>query len=451
MRRLERYLSDPRNPIPLHHPTDQRGRIHHHRGVNWSLLALFCGDTGEHSAVFPADEARNPNSKRTKVYAALADGRPTTYGVIDDLATVTLPDGSTRPWHPSLSRYAVTDERIALRNAAFTLVIALSMMRDNEIHEIERGSIIEYFASPAIKSTKQKMDSDLPVKAWWIADGVAQAIVMTEQVSEHPRVFGPLVRTSTSETVDGQAMIKSFITHVNKTSSWTGMAPIPPGKTAPHMWRHTMAMLTDQFAGSEIALGIQLKHLAARALANRTTGSYAAPHPAWSKYLESAIDAARFRGIQELYARHTAGEAIGYGPGAERVSKAFDRIQAEVAARQGDAAVEQALLRSANITIRFGTLNHCTVDTRDMRGAVCVENAAIPDGEALEPLPDRCRPDRCGNAMFSPQHVQIHDSNRRGLLTLLEDAKLSTCHRSTIKRELGDVENLLSQIPKEAR
>src|SRR4051794_35682416 len=38
----------------------------------------------------------------------------------------------------------------------------------------------------------------------------------------------------------------------------------------------TMAMLTDQFAGSEIALGIQLKHIATRALANAATRGYAA-------------------------------------------------------------------------------------------------------------------------------------------------------------------------------
>jgi hypothetical protein len=38
--------------------------------------------------------------------------------------------------------------------------------------------------------------------------------------------------------------------------------------------RRTMAMLTDQFPGSEIALGIQLKHIASRALANRSTQGY---------------------------------------------------------------------------------------------------------------------------------------------------------------------------------
>lgn len=35
-----------------------------------------------------------------------------------------------------------------------------------------------------------------------------------------------------------------------------------------------MAMLTDHFPGSEIALGIQLKHVARRALANRSTLGY---------------------------------------------------------------------------------------------------------------------------------------------------------------------------------
>jgi hypothetical protein len=88
-----------------------------------------------------------------------------------------------------------------------------------------------------------------------------------------------------------------------------------------------MAMLTDQFPGSEIATGIQLKHLAKRALANATTRGYAASDAEWAKYLEDALDNVKFRKIKDLYERHTAGEEIGFGPGAERVKDAFDQIE----------------------------------------------------------------------------------------------------------------------------
>jgi hypothetical protein len=55
-----------------------------------------------------------------------------------------------------------------LRNACYVLVVGLSMMRDSEAHEIVRDSIVEYYGTPAIKSTKSKLDPNLPIKHWWI-------------------------------------------------------------------------------------------------------------------------------------------------------------------------------------------------------------------------------------------------------------------------------------------
>lgn len=101
-------------------------------------------------------------------------------------------------------------------------------------------------------------------------------------------------------------------------------------------------MLTDQFNGSEIALGIQLKHIAARTLANRTTQSYAAADPAWAEHLESAIDAGRFRRIKDLYQAQKDGRPIGFGPAAARVTNSFDEIQSTAAARGCAARVEES-------------------------------------------------------------------------------------------------------------
>ena len=237
------------------------------------MMTLFLGVGPDAADAFPPAGDADPGSNRALVREALARGQRTTFGVIDDLAEVTLPDGSRRPWHPGLNPYALRYEQITLRNAAFVIVIALSMMRDSEIHEIERNSIIEHFGSPAIRSTKQKHDPNAPERAWWVIDVVAEAIVMAEAVSRHPElVFSPLAQPKESYTAHAQVMLDAFVKHINRTSAWTGLAEIPPGRYPAHMWRRTMAMLTDQFPGSEIALGIQLKHVAQRALANRVTG-----------------------------------------------------------------------------------------------------------------------------------------------------------------------------------
>ncbi len=336
-----------------------------------------------------------------------------------------------------------------LRNACYTLVVGLSMMRDSEVHEITPGSVVEYYGTPAIKSTKGKHDPNLPVKHWWITAPVAEAIVVAEQLSQRPdRLFPPLLRQSADVSRSHQ-MLDVFIGYVNATATWTGLQPIPPGRTRPHMFRRTMAMLTDQFPGSEIALGIQLKHIASRALANRSTQGYANAGSSWAEHLESAIEAARFRRIEDLYQAHKNGEPIGYGPGAERMEQTCTHLQQTIQARGGDATVERAMLRSARLSVRFGALNHCVMDENNPAGATCLENAVVPDGHK-GPLQDRCRPDRCANRVIGPEHLPIWDSERRTLLTLIGTPGLSGCRKATLQRELSDVEAVLRKAtPKE--
>jgi hypothetical protein len=79
-----------------------------------------------------------------------------------------------------------------------------------------------------------------------------------------------------------------------------------------------MSILVSNEPGAEIALGLQLKHAAVRALANRSTQGYAASDTRWARLPDSAIEVARFTRPHELYERHHAGETIGYGPGAKK-------------------------------------------------------------------------------------------------------------------------------------
>ncbi len=205
-----------------------------------------------------------------------------------------------------------------------------------------------------------------------------------------------------------------------------------------------MAMLTDQFPGSEIALGIQLKHIASRALANHSTQGYANADSSWAAHLESAVEAARFRRIEDLYQSHKAGKPIGYGPGAERMAQTFTDIHHRAQARGGDVTVERALLRKARISIRFGVLNHCMMDENNPGGAACLENAVVPEGHT-GPLHDRCRPDRCPNSVIGPEHVPIWASERRTLLNIIDTPGLSICRKQVLQRELSAVEAVLDK------
>ena len=238
-------------------------------------------------------------------------------------------------------------------------------------------------------------------------------------------------------------MLDGFTAHVDATSAWTGLQKIRPGNMRPHMFR-TMAMLTDQFPGSEIALGIQLKHIASRALANRSTQGYANADSSWAAHQESAIDAARFRRLEDLYQTHKTGKPIGYGPGVHRMMQTFNEIQHTAQARGGAATVERSLLRKARISIRFGVLNHCVMDENNPVGAACLEHAVVPNGHK-GPLHDRCRPDRCANSIIGPDHVPIWAAERCTLLTLIDTPGLSSGRKETLQRELSTVETILDK------
>jgi len=431
--RLDAFLADQNNTIPVLVGLDGQMR------PNWRCLTLKIGiDT----VIFDANLARcRPN--RERVEAVIAAGHPTTTGLFDDLTEVDRPDGTRGPWHPGLTPHELWRERIRLRNACFVLVAGLSMMRDSEIHEITKGSVIEHYGYPAVTSIKRKRDPSQPAMAWWITEPVAEAIAVAEQISVHQdRVFAPSQRLTPSQTVFGPQMVNSFIARVNATVGHTGLDPIPERRVLPHMFRRTMALLTDQFAGSEIALGIQLKHVATRALANRTTQGYTAADTSWAEHLDTAIEAARFRRLQDLYQDHKDGKPIGFGPAAERIEATFATITDTVKARGGDATVERGLLRAARISLRFGNLNHCAFDETNPVGALCLENTIVPPGNS-GPLQDRCRPDRCHNSVVGPEHVPIWESEKRTLLTLIDTPKLPGCRKQALQRELSAVDAVL--------
>ncbi|MER7669781.1 integrase [Kitasatospora sp. NPDC096128] len=438
--RLEEWLADSRNKIPLH-AKDSKNRVPH---VNWSLLALLLGYERQHHGAFCETGSQIERRRRARVLEEVAKGRTTTQALNGELVQTTRPDGSTGPWHPGIGPRALNDLKAVLRDAAFALVVGLSMMRDSEIHEILRASVVEHYSTPAISSTKIKGTPNRPGKHWWIAEPLVEALAVAETVSRHPeRVFAPVGATNQDGTIVGTRMLAAFVRFVNRHRAWTGLDEIPTTYIRPHMFRRTMAMLTDQFPGSEIATGIQLKHLAKRALANATTRSYAASDDNWAKYLEDALDNVKFRKIKDLYERHTAGEDIGFGPGADRVKDAFDQINATVKARNGDARTADTLLRTTRIHIRFGMLNNCTADHANPIGAVCLENAIVPEGHT-GPLDERCRPDRCANSMIGPEHLPIYDSHQRKQLQLINNPATPACRRDLAERELDITRNVLT-------
>lgn len=81
------------------------------------------------------------------------------------------------------------------------------------------------------------------------------------------------------------------------------------------MLRKTMSVITSMQPDGEIALDIQLKHAARRALANRVTAGYGKADPQWAKEFDNQLQLAAARKLGHLLKARGQGEEVAIGPG----------------------------------------------------------------------------------------------------------------------------------------
>lgn len=200
------------------------------------------------------------------------------------------------------------------------------MMRDSVLRLITKDGVVEHYGSPAVKSIRLKLDPDLPVKHWWITPLVARALDLAGRLSQHESLtFAAVTTNRPGEGFMSIAAIVDFLNHVNRWRHVSGLEAIPDGIVTPHRFRRTMAMLSRDFPGSEIAVGMQLEHATTRALANRVISSYMDNDPSWVRQLDSAIADRRFDRLTVLFDADTNGHHIGFGPGADRMRERSPR------------------------------------------------------------------------------------------------------------------------------
>lgn len=275
---------------------------------------------------------------------------------------------------------------------------------------------------------------------------------MPASLSLHDELaFARVTRRHGGDGFSSGTAIKVFIAHVNRHRHLTGLAEIPDTHVTPHMFRRTMAMLTKDYPGSEIAVGMQLKHAATRALANRTTQGCMDHDPSWARHLESAIADRRFERLKDMFDADSRGDTIGYGPGADHLREAFaavrhqsGQLRSGMNGRHGDVRIEYDLLRRTRLSIRFGTLNHCTMNDSDPTGAKCLEDAVVPPGH-IGPLIDCCQPSRCANSVIAPEHLPIWQAEVASLTGLLEHPKLPPNRRAHLQAQLHEAERVITK------
>ena len=461
-RRLDQWLADPAHRIPVHESDDPNGGP---AGVPvWRILERqIYGGGRQRGGQLDARSA--PSRRRRQLVEQIAasgrveiiGGRGTSRERIIDceaFAVVTRPDGTQAPWRTEITLQELSDELRMIRAACYVFIAALSLMRDSELQEIERGALTTYYGAPAVKSRKIKQDPAQPELHWWIIEPVAEAIAVVEQLSWHPtHVFAagtdPLPIPTKAPAwgrrgIDAAASIDFFIGQANATRARTGLEEISLTRVRPHMFRRTMAIIASQEPDSEIALGLQLKHAARRALANRTTHGYSQMDTAWANEFDTQLELAAARRLVELLKARRAGEAIAVGPGAARMHAGLDRVIAKLdqdptlRAQLADEQVELMLLRDEFPNLHFGTINHCNWVAAD---AEC-QNALPEQDRGQAPLLGACQPARCRNSVVTKSHAPIWLAEEEDLARMLRTDRLAAPRREALEVRLTDVQRI---------
>lgn len=456
---LRRWLADPASRIPV------RGRDHRNGAagtVLWATLArlidrghrggdIFGGTAGQHRRALVTAAA----AAAGRVHIADGEADPA-LGRLDcaGFAIVTRADGSTGPWLERLGPDQLGHELRMLRAAIYIFVAALSMMRDSEIQEIQRDAVTTHYGSPAVTSHKTKLDPARPQLRWWITEPVAQAIAVAERLSAHPtHIFATLRPPAANPAgrirngrrgIAARQDIDLFIAHINAASHRLGLQPIPAGRVRPHMFRRTMSIITGQEPDSEIALGLQLKHAARRALANAATPGYAAADTAWAQELGSQLELAAARRLADLLHARRDGHAVAVGPGAARLHTGLDKVNESLAsapavhAQPADQRTEITLLRDEFADLHFGTINHCLWDPAQ---AEC-QNALPPGQRGQSPLIGACHPARCRNSAVTATHAPAWLAEEADLTAMLRQTRLAPPRKQALQQRLADVQRI---------
>ena len=444
---LEAWMRAPESRVPRHRLSYGRfaaGEIH------WTLLSLMVSD-GHSKHLFRDERIPVVAGRRRTIRDALDAERigSTPGGLLTRPTEVERRDGSRGPWIDGFDPATIRQQTKILRNACYVFCAALTMMRDSELLSIKKGSLTTFHGAPAVTSQLRKGRRGTRRRNWWIIEPVAQAIAVAERLALSDDVFGTTRRNHQDDErfvrFDRHEQLSLFIPQVNSLGPAAGLEPIPETHLAPHMFRRTMAVITAQQPDGEIALGIQLKHAARRAVANATTSGYATETPEWAAEFEHELQdavAARLVGmwsVQDTSALRLA------GAGAQRFRDELGQVDTAMAneVKVGDERTLRNLLRDRFSTLRWGTINHCLGIPEQ---AACLQD--LPADVASDGvMPNRCHPRTCRNSVVTDEHAPIWIAEERDLLRKLGDRKMSPHNREQLQTELTEVQQITRRFP----
>lgn len=364
-----------------------------------------------------------------------------------EFVEVGSPDGQRRPWRTAMSDLEARAELRALRAACYIYITAMTMMRDSEVQDLQRGCVQTFHGVAAVKSHSYKGRASKTVAHWWIVDGVATAISVLERLSTHPEYL--FARFVDGEREDAEPGIRAgheidfFVNHIAATGFHSEIAPIPAGPSiGPRALRRTTACISRELGGTEIALSHQLKHAISYGY-NNVTSRYMAPDPEWAELLNTNRSAENLEHMVNVLQESVRSAHPLAGRGGERLTQAM--VDASGGASGGPKAMllaDQevlALLKKIAPEIHFGPANACVFAEET---ALCRTQAAT---DVPGPLLGLCQPARCPNSVIGVEHLPVWISELKMLEKTIADHRLSAPRRAALSNRLSDVKHVLGQ------
>lgn len=354
------------------------------------------------------------------------------------------------PWTLPLHTRDVQDLAGIARQAALTVIAALSGMRNSELAEllvgcrrtteIGPGMVRHSIASKIIKGQKLGGLDD----EWVVLEEVHRAVALAERLhaSAVPgdALFGRINFHS------GHKVLRAFVN--GPLGRRLGLAPIPDGRLNLRMLRRTLAMELAYRPNGMLAAKIALKHVSVVT----TEGYTARPGGAQAKLLAEVNEHEQERNLTLAAAEfHNYQQGImPSGPGARDLIDFFHHVDQELTGqapasphvRSGDQDLRNLLAKRAG-ALHLGTANYCWFT--DPGKALCLKLAGTPD--ASKPLVGMCDSARCPQATHHPCHRPVWAENVSRTKTFLGSLSRSQkAERVRLQAELDRAQRVLDEI-----
>lgn len=413
--------------------------------INWAMVErdIFgeLGLLGKETNAGRRRRLRIVDYAQSSDHYLAVDGVRSTVRSCVGFAHVEQPDGTVGPWATELSDYDAYIELRCLRAACYIFIASMTLMRDSEIQETQKESIVEYFGQKALRSKYFKGRSSPTTGYWWVTDEVCSAVRVLERLSlDDSYLFGPVVQDVSDAMVPAKE-VECFIKRVNATSRRTGLHEIPGvAWIAPRSFRRTSASILGELGADELALSRQLKHSISFTQATVTAG-YMAPDRRWSELLhEEEQHRALLAMTNEL--RSLSESSLGLsGGGADKLRSLVAELEGKPRATVVSNRDVQALLKSAVGELHMGVANACLFDERS---ALCLKSSTsvIPAG----PVFAKCAPTKCRNSAIMPMHSGIWMQERDSLEDLLSRPGLSLVRKRMLESRLNETLAILEDL-----